>query len=229
MVLAKKPARDAHPGADVAPLAEQRGADATPLAAVQEPTPAQEKKDKEDPDDGRIAKYLASRGIPEGLIPNLGLELSRSPRGSLGKRGKVEPGLFGMIAWATDEAGEKLAGQILTLRENATPIIIAGPVDKKTGQPKPRKERLTWAPRSGWNKSAAWRLPAELGNENDPMVLCEGVETEEQRILLRLAGCDEAEHRQAEPAGRHSRNRDRPSLAAAVLVLLLAVDVPLFL
>ena len=136
--------------------------------------------------DARIGVYLEGRGIPKAFADEFGLVLSRSPRY---RNGQLEPGAFGMVAWATTDTGEALAGQVLTLRDDGTPILLPGALDRTTGQRKARKERLTWAPRSGWKESAAWRIPAAAGSETDPrfqaMVLVEGVE---DALSVRVAG-----------------------------------------
>jgi DNA-binding beta-propeller fold protein YncE len=68
VVLAKKPAPDAHQGADATPPAEHVGADAPPPAVAQRgadaaPPTEPEKKDKEDPDDGRIRPPELEGGV----------------------------------------------------------------------------------------------------------------------------------------------------------------------
>jgi hypothetical protein len=110
-------------------------------------------------DDGRIAAYLASRGIKIDL-EGLGLGLS-------GTRTKLRD----LIVVATDEAGEAVAVQTLTLDCDGRPTL----------DPDGRKVRRTFALERKWNRKAGFRIPGE----GDEVVLVEGPE---DALSVRAAG-----------------------------------------
>ena len=109
------------------------------------------------------------------------LELPRSPRYRNGDRRCLS------VAFGQPPIPARLAGQSDPARTAAD--LVAGALDRATGQRKERKERLTWAPKSGWKETAAFRIPAAAGSVTDPRyqatVLVEGVE---DALSVRVAG-----------------------------------------
>jgi DNA polymerase I-like protein with 3'-5' exonuclease and polymerase domains len=112
-------------------------------------------------DDGRIARYLADRGLPTELAQHLRLA-------------RLDDGRSALAAFASS-ASETLAVQVLALDAEGKPQTDA--VGKKM--------RRTFASVRGWAASSAWYVAAVAGGDVVEVAMVEGVE---DGLALRTAG-----------------------------------------
>jgi hypothetical protein len=143
-----------------------------------------------EPDDGRIAAYLASRNLV-GDPKDLGLFLERSRRST---RNMVVP--------ATDEDGNILAVQTLALDSKGVPSV----------DPDGKKLRRTYSGRVGWTADAAYRIPAIEGSLRATVL----VEGSEDAIAVRSAGWN---GRVVAVLGKGNAKRFDPEYGAVILLL----------
>lgn len=104
----------------------------------------------EQADDGRIARYLETRALPVELVGLVALTTRPKMKDSVAAEGPLA-----MVAWATDDADKRLAGQVLQLDENGRPLLTS----------KGKKLRLTYKAENGWAERSAFHIPAEAGSE----------------------------------------------------------------